>query len=267
MRLAGDYRGDQRLGVGRSDPGIDVHPVRRHADHGHVRAQPAQRIRRHAPARTVRAIEHNIQFRKIEPLLHGLEAAVDITACGALHLARHGNACRCRIGALEGVEHGRLKHFFHLIGELHALMAEQFEAIVLELIVRSGHHHAEGRARFTRHHGDGRRRHHAKADRRQAHAAKACNDGGLDHLAGPARVAADDDFAPAIGGKAARCRDGQAQRCLHRHGLLVDPAADPVRAEKLACHRMPPRNLGGRKNWANSYQTVAFLCQAGVTSP
>ncbi len=87
--------------------------------------------------------------------------------------------------------HQCLDRRFMLVGELAAVGAEELDAVVLVLVVRSGDHHAHIGAQASRQHGDGRRR--QRAEQKDIHA-----DGGeaggqcvLDHVARKPRVLAD----------------------------------------------------------------------------
>ena len=86
--------------------------------------------------------------------------------------------------------------------------------------------------------GDARRRQRSDQHDVDAGGDEAGLERGFEHVAGQARVLADEHRA-ALGREHARRGARQAQREIHGHRMFADPAANAVGAEILTCHRTP----------------------------
>ena len=129
--------------------------------------------------------------------------------------------------------------FLGLVGQLVAVRAEQLDAVVVERIVRGRDHHAEVGAHRAHQHRDAGRRdrageQHVHADRGEARRQRV-----LDHVAGKARVLADQHAVPVLAGlidEPDRLPDLQGE--IGRDHA-IGAAANAVRSEVLASHQSP----------------------------
>ncbi len=124
-----------------------------------------------------------------------------------------------------------------LVGELEAVGAEKLDAVVFEMIMRGGDHHAQIGAQRARQHGDGGRRQRAELEHVHADRGEARDEGGFDHVAGEARILADHHAVLVFAaGEDAPGRHAGLHRDLGRHRERIGEPANAVRAEKLAGH-------------------------------
>ena len=138
----------------------------------------------------------------------------------------------------------RLDPVLELVVELVAAAGEELDAVVRHGVVAGGEHHAEvgaQRAGEIRHRRGGQ---HTDPQDVHARAREARHDGGLQELAGRARIAPDHGHRPvalegARLGEHMRRRDRQAERQLGGQ-VRVGDAAHAVRAEESS-HCCPPR--------------------------
>ena len=91
-----------------------------------------------------------------------------------------------------GGGHGGLDALLDRVGELEALGAEEFDAVVGHGVVGGGDHRPRGRPVVTGQEGDGRGRHHPGGEHVTAGAEDAGDQGALQQDARGPRVAADD---------------------------------------------------------------------------
>ena len=128
-----------------------------------------------------------------------------------------------------------------LVGELVAVRAEQLDAVVVVGIVRGRDHHAEVGAHRARQHRDARRRDRAGQQHVHADRGEAGRQRVLDHVAGQARVLADQHAVAVVAvleDEPDRLADLQRE---FRRDDAVGPAANAVGAEILASHQSPLR--------------------------
>ena len=125
------------------------------------------------------------------------------------------------------------------VGQLLALRREELDAVVVERVVRGADHHAQvqpQRARQVGHAGRGQRagQQHVDAGRGEAGLQR-----GLEHVAGDARVLADQHRRPRRRSRLQHAAHGmaQAQHEVGRDRRLADRAADAVGAEIFSAHR------------------------------
>jgi hypothetical protein len=119
-----------------------------------------------------------------------------------------------------------------LVGELVAVRPEQLDAVVVIGVVGGGDDDAQIGAQRAREHGHTRCGHRAQQHHVHADGDEARGQRRLQHVAGKARVLADDDevpMGPAREMAASRHRD--LERRFGGHGLLVGRPANPVGAE------------------------------------
>ena len=128
-------------------------------NHMHVGAQAAQDARHAVIRRTVRTIEHDLQavelhacraLHEVDVFTHILLAALD----AADVLARRTRQLLARLDAAHEV----LDLVLHSIGQLVAVAAEEFDAVVIEGIMRRRDDDARSRLVRPRQIGNGGRR-------------------------------------------------------------------------------------------------------------
>src|SRR5690606_15626359 len=105
-------------------------------------------------------------------------------------------------------------------------------------VVRGTDDDAEVRAELLREHGDRGRRQRSGQQHVDAGRDEAGLERRLEHVAGHARVLADQNGA-ALRRERARGRAREPQRKIHRHWVGTDPAANTVRAEIALGHASP----------------------------
>ena len=114
------------------------------------------------------------------------------------------------------------------VGQLVAAGGEQLDAVVRHRVVRGGDHHAEVGVELADQVRDGRGRQHTDPDRVGAGGGEPGDDGGLEHLAAGAGVAADHGdrtVGPVALGQHAR--GGRGQTATASSGVRSSPLARP----------------------------------------
>ena len=139
---------------------------------------------------------------------------------------------------------------FDGVGQFVAVGAEQLDAVVLEHVVRGGDHHAEIGAQRARQHRDGRRRQRAELEHVHADRREARDERGFDHVAGEARVLADNHAMAVIAAREiAPRRHADAQGGFGGHRRRVRLAANAIGAEIFASsYRVPTRFFALRRS-------------------
>ncbi len=156
-----------------------------------------------------------------------------------MRLARPSSALFGQLLDLVGVDQ-RLDLLLDLVGQLVAVRAEQFDAVVVVGVVRGRNHHAEVGAHRARQHGDRGRRHRAEQEHVHAHRGEAGDQRRLDHVAGEPGILADHDamaMLAAAENQTGRLADAQRQ---FRRDHAIGEAANAVRAKILANHCLGP---------------------------
>ncbi len=176
---------------GRADVAVDVHAVGLDAERKHFRAQLPQRFGRHLVSGAVGAIDHDAHALERHVARQSVLGEFDIARAHVIDAA--GAAQRGGLGQFRaeiGLDQS-LDLAFDLVRQLEALRTEQFDAVVLEQIMRGGNHHAEIGAHRAGQHGHGRRRHRAEQQHVHADGGEAGDQGIFDHVAGKPGVLAD----------------------------------------------------------------------------
>ncbi len=236
--------GDAEIGTARNDGplqclrvcraafGIDVESVRLRADRNDVGAEIREEARRDLVGRAMRAIEHDVQPAQVERLdARDQERPVAVCAVGDAR----GLADLVRRDGPHRLRESMFDRELELVGQLLARGIEELHAVVEIGVVRSRDDEARARPKLAREPGDGRRRHRAEQLRTGAGRDQTGLERGFEHVAGDARVLADQHVGPAI----ARCaqhapeRMADAQHEFGRDRLLADPAANAVGSEIL----------------------------------
>ena len=184
--LAGGFRVERAAAV------IDVEAVRVVADGDDFRAEFLKNERADEVGGAVSAIDDN--FQAVEGnIVGGVFGELDVAAAGvvdAVGLADLRGRQRCRFGF---VAHDvALNEIFEVVGQLVAVRAEDFHAVVLVGIVGRGDHDAGDGTHGFRQVGDGGRGHGADEIDVHSHGNEAAGDGGFKHVAGNAGVLADE---------------------------------------------------------------------------
>ena len=188
----------------------------------------------------VGAIHHYLQPAQIEIVGIGALAELDVATSGVIDAA--GLAEPGRLHAVHRLLEPRLDVEFHCIGQLGALCRKKLDAIVVVGIVRGGDHHAGLQAQGAREIGHGRRRHRPAQHHVDPGRGKSGLQRGFQHIAGNARVLADQHGRMLVDGQPlARHQRGtgskaQAHHEIRRYRRLTDTTANAVGAEIFASH-------------------------------
>ena len=181
----------------------------------------------------MRAIQHQAHAVQAEVVGHGALAELDVARLGIVDAVRLAQAFRRHGGEL-GIDLALDRRLDRIV-ELLAVGREELDAVVLVRIVRGADDDAGVGAQAARQERHRRRRHRAE----QAHVGTGGDQARLqrrlEHVAGHARVLADQHrrpFAAAAQGHARRAT--QAQHELGGDRPLADLSADAVGAEVFA---------------------------------
>ena len=215
---------------------IDIAPVRLGGQHGHVRAQLGEHLRRDPVGGAVGTIDHHAHAvegaRLGERVLEELHvAAFPVVDANSLANVWFGSWR----GGL-GVAHAALDVCLHVVGQLETVGSEYLDAVVLIGIVRGTDHHARVGAHAGRDEGDGRRGHgsdqHDVSTRRHDSRLQRA----FQHVAGQARVLADNHpAAPPAPTELLGHRAPKRQGDLRRHRVLVGDTPNSIGAEESSC--------------------------------
>jgi hypothetical protein len=205
----------------------------RDADADHLGAQFVQRLRRHLVSGPVGAIDDDAHARKAEAAGERRLGDLDVAGLAVVDPLHPSERRRRGQVLAQALVHQRLDRHLLLIGELVAVGSEQLDAVVGEGVVRGRDHHAQVGPQRAGHHRHARRGQRAELAHVHAHAGEAGDQGGLDHVAGQARVLADHHQVAALVAGHEHLAGGHAdpQGDLRRHGMAVGLAADAVGAE------------------------------------
>ena len=221
--------------LGRRGPAaqVDVAAVRRAAERDDLGAEIGEDSRRHLVGRPVRAVDDDLQSRQVgalrqhrhAELLVGDARLVDARCLAEMdRFAREGRLVEVRLDLL-----------LEFVGQLAAVLVEELDAVVFVRVVRGADHHAELATELLRHVRDAGRRQRTDQAHVDAGGDEARLERGFEHVAGQARVLADECGA-AIGREHAGRGAREPQRELDGHGFLADPAAHAIGAEILPGH-------------------------------
>ena len=215
---------------------VDVGAAEVLVDDGDLGTKATQRLGAGHARRAVPHVERHLQALKVDALLgHGVNGVLDVQLARVVHGHGHAHlvAVRQLVSRRAAAGHERLDLVLHGVGQLEALAVEDLDAVVLRRVVRRGDDDAAVAVQLARQKRDGRRRDDARQKRRATHGHDAGGNGRLQHVAGQARVLADEDGAALEGHR------GLAELEGHLAGqFLVRDAANPVSAEKT-CHIFP----------------------------
>ena len=130
------HLGDERFRRGRADVVIDVEPVRFNADGDHFRAQFPKRLRGHAIARAIGAIDDDAKAFQRQGARQSELGEFDVTRTHVVHAPRPSKIARARqLRAKIGLHQG-FDLVLNLVGELVAVRPEDLDAVVFKRVVR-----------------------------------------------------------------------------------------------------------------------------------
>ncbi len=144
---------------------------------------------------------------------------------------------------------------FDFVGELVAVRAEQFYAVVCEGIVGGGDHYADVGAQRARQHGDGGCRDRAEQEHVEASGGESGNQGVFQHVAGKPGVLADHHPVAMVSPTEDRAdRNADPHGEIRGHGKLVGLTTNAVRTEiatsyLFSCKDQAGTERRGERRW------------------
>ena len=218
------------LDMGRAAALVDVAAVGLGGHRLHIRAQAAEDLRRHAVGGPMGAVEQHAQPRQVERLEARLELA-QVVSARAVELAHPAGRRRETLAR----KHRALHLALHRVGQLEAVGAEELDAVVLVRVVRGRHHAGEVEAEAADEQRRARRGEYARDQRVPACRGNPGGQRGLEHLAGLACVADDQDLGsvrrrPGGGRTAERQREVGSEK-------VADGSTNAIGAEEPALVR------------------------------
>jgi uncharacterized protein RhaS with RHS repeats len=147
-----------------------------------------------------------------------------------------------------------------------AVAVDEFDAVVLERVVRGGNDDAEARTELRAEHGDGRSGQLADENDIHSGGIDPCGERRLEHFARSTRVAAHDAASDAPRPPFAAEHDGGRLREAHDelwgHGVTIGHGTNAVGAEELALFRHRRRVLtqnvrGVKARWRTDPHTLS----------
>ncbi len=242
LRPAPHHLGPRVVGVERPDLAVDVRAVRAHPDGVDPGPELGEDEGGHHVGRAVGGVDHHPQAVEGEVAGKGALDERHVAPAGVLELHRAPDGGPGAALAEERrLADERLDLGLRRVGQLEAVPAEDLDAVVVVGVVAGADHDPGVGAHAHREVGDRRRRHRPAQQHAPAHRGHPGGDRGLEHVAGEARVLADQHAGRVPLGAARDERDGAAEgeRQLRGHGVDVGHPADAVGAEER-----PPRGHG-----------------------
>ena len=175
---------------------VDVVAVGFVGDAHHFRAQLVEHFRRDAVARAVGTVYHQFQAAQVEMVGEGGFAELDVAVVGAVDAAGAAEAVGM-LGLRRFVQFG-LDFQLDFVGQLDAAFSKKLDAVVGIAVVRGGNHHARRQPQRARQIGDAGRGQWAGLDYVHARRGEARHQRRFQHIAGNARVLADNYRRPAL---------------------------------------------------------------------
>src|SRR5882757_223558 len=229
----------QRFRRGRAAFLVDVETIGIDAHRDDVGAKLPQRFRHHLVGSPVGTIDHHAQSVERELARQRTLGEFDVAVMDAVDAAGAAEAGALRQMAVDRLVEQLLDLLLDIVGQFEALRAEQLDAVVLEQVVGRRNHHAEISAHRLGQHRDRRRRDRAEQQHVHADRGKAGHHGVFDHVAGKARVLADDDAVAVIA--ALKYQPGRLPHLERelRCDETIGAAPNPVGTEIFAAHVTP----------------------------
>ena len=233
--VVGPHRAHQSLRMRGAHFVVDVQSIGRTADGQHLRTQFMEHFRRDVVRRTMRGIHHDLQAAQRQVLSEGALAKLDVPPrriVQAPGFAQRGGI-RPHGFLLQRRFHGQLP----FVGQLGALRAEEFDAVVGVRVVTGADHHAQAgtlRPREIGHSWCGQRAQQYDVHTRRVETRLQC---AFQHVTGDARVLAD-QHRRALFLAAQHAAHGmrQSQDEIWRDGRLAHRAANAIGAKVLTSH-------------------------------
>ena len=219
----------QRLEMGGAALHVDVGAVEVLVDRNHLGAQTAQRLGAGHAGCAMACVERHLEAREVDALAgHRGHRVRDVQLAGVVHRQRHAHlvAVRQLVRRRAARRQISLDLVLNRIRQLEALAVEQLDAVVLGRVVRRRDDDAAVAVQLAHQKRDGGRRDDAGQERRAAHRHDAGRHGRLQHVAGQARVLADEDGLALEGHGGLTQLEGRLAR-----QLLVRDAANPIRSK------------------------------------
>src|SRR3990172_4777534 len=227
VRAALDHRALEALGIRAAAVVVDVEAVRRVAEGDDLGPGVGEHARRDPVGRAVPAVQHDAQARQVRRLG---EQEVLVAAHQSARVADEADAAlgRSRQGVIAG--HELLDARLDRVRELEAALVEELDAVVRGRLVRGADHGSGDEPLGACQVGEAGGGHVPDEPHLHADRAEAGGEGALQHPAGAARVAPDDDTVALPAEDVARGA-AQAEGELRREVAVRDPA-DPVSSEQ-----------------------------------
>ena len=248
-------------GVGRAAFLVNVLAIRRDAEADHVGPQFPHHLGRGGIGGAVGAVDDDLQPAECPATRKCRLAELDVAAPPVVQ--PFGPADMTGRRQLRRFLHQRFDLRLDLVGQLEAVRAEQFDAVILERIVRCRNHHADIGTNRAGQHANRRGRHWPELDHIHANAGETGGQRGLKHIAGSAGVLADHHgVAVRTSSEIMPRRHAQAHGDLRSHRPGICQAADTVGAKILAAHVLTfPARL---KRFYLPWQLHAILAVPGA---
>ena len=163
IRFFSQHTSLERANVGSPHFGIDVYTVRLTTDSDNVRSQFTQHVRRDVISRTVCTIHHNLQFTEAKFVWERGFAKLDIATRSINDTA--GFTQFCRINTADLFFHFRFDGFFNCIRQLSTVNRKEFNAVIVEWVMRCRNYNSSLCAEGTRQISHGRCWHRASEER------------------------------------------------------------------------------------------------------
>ena len=216
---------------------IDVGSVRIHPELLHLGAELLEDQRREQIPGAMTAIEddaHALEADVTEALLR----VFDVTSPRVIDAGGLADRRADHPAALRPREHLRLDPCLQVVRELVAVGSENLQPVVLKRIVRGRDHHACAAAHALREVGDRRRRHRTHQEDVHARGNQSAGERRLEHVAGDARILADDDpvAVGTLGPQDLGNRLTYAKGDFGRDRILIRRATNAVRTEEFVGH-------------------------------
>ena len=200
VRPAFEHRTAQGVQMRRAAAVVDVHPVRERVDHLDVGTEAAQHLRHRLIRCTVRTVEDDPH--PIKPLGTRAHHVVDVLVEEVIAILHHADILsrwtRLMVAVLQLADKS-LQLVFYGIGQLVAVAAKEFDAVIGERVVGCRDHNARVHLMLTCEIGNRRRRHDPREESGSARRADARRQRRLEHLARDTRIAPDQNAWPHLG--------------------------------------------------------------------
>ena len=224
----------QSLDMSRAAVIIDVQAIGLSSNHRNIRSQLAEYTRRHLVSCTMSTIEHHLQPSKIGAGRHTALAELDITPCSIIDARRLANLCR--LNHRHRLIQQLLNHQFHFIWQLGALTGKELDAIIVMRIVRGTDDNAGLRLKSTGQIGHCRSWHRPQKLHIGAGSSQPSLKSRLEHIAGNARVLANQNAALAVLAESHARRPAELEHELGSDWILPDMTTNTVGSEILSAH-------------------------------